>query len=97
QARGGWRPRADAQGSISRSNTEQLSTVTGFPQRRDSTLTGKSASVAIEQPIFRGFRTVSESRQAKNRVYAGRENLEQTESDVLLDAVAAYMDVTRDQ
>lgn len=97
QARGGWRPRANAQGAISRSNTEQISTISGFPERRDNTLTGKSASVAVEQPVFRGFRTVSESRQAKNRVYAGRENLEQTESDVLLDAVAAYMDVTRDQ
>lgn len=97
QARGGWRPRADAVGSISRSDTEQLSTVRGFPERRDTTLTGKSASIAVEQPIFRGFRTVNETRQAKNRVYAGRENLEQTESDVLLEAVTAYMDVTRDQ
>lgn len=97
QARGGWRPRANAFGSISRSNVEQLSSFGGALERRDTTLTGKSASVALEQPIFRGFRTVNETRQARNTVFAGRENLQQTESNVLLDAVIAYTNVTRDE
>jgi outer membrane protein len=49
------------------------------------------------QPIFRGFRTLNQVREAEATVRAGRETLRNTEQSVLLEAVTAYADVVRDQ
>jgi outer membrane protein len=49
------------------------------------------------QPIFRGFRTVNQVREAEATVRAGRETLRSTEQSVLLEAVTAFSDVVRDQ
>jgi len=54
-------------------------------------------AVNASQPIFRGFRTINQVREAEATVRAGRETLRVTEQSVLLEAVTAYMDVVRDQ
>ena len=53
-------------------------------------------SISVTQPVFRGLRTLNSTKQAEVLVQAGREALLNTEQNVLLDAVAAYVDVVRD-
>ena len=57
----------------------------------------KQYQITGQQPIFRGFRTLNQVRQAEALVRAGRETLRVTEQQVLLDAITAYMNVVRDQ
>ena len=49
------------------------------------------------QPIFSGFRTLNNVREAEASVRAGRETLRSVEQEILLQAITAYMDVVRDQ
>jgi outer membrane protein len=52
--------------------------------------------VELSQTIFDGFRTMTRTEQAKANVWAGRELLANTEQNVLLEGVTAYVDVLRD-
>jgi outer membrane protein len=54
-------------------------------------------AIAVEQPIFNGFRTVNALKASESAVLAGRESLRSTEQSVLLDAVTAFMNVVREQ
>ena len=56
----------------------------------------RSFGVTVTQPIFDGFHTVAGTSQAENLVQAGRAALTDTEQNVLLLAVTAYMAVVRD-
>ena len=94
---------------IARANSGYRPTVSGTAdaawQRTDSeprtATTGelhpRGYGVNLAQPIFRGFRTLSQVRVAEANVRAGRETLRNTEQTVLLLAATAYMDVVRDQ
>ncbi|MGQ0671950.1 MAG: TolC family outer membrane protein [Hyphomicrobium sp.] len=53
--------------------------------------------ISLVQPIFSGFRTESAVNQAEANVRAGRQTLRQVETETLLEAVTAYLDVVRDQ
>lgn len=97
QAKSGYRPSIMATGTIARTNSKQTSSFGGQPQETDTTLTPKTGSIALVQPIFRGFRTQNEVRQARTEVEAGRAFLTSVEQQVLLDAASAYMDVIRDE
>lgn len=97
QARGGYRPSIEATGSIGRSNTKQVSSFAGSPTQTDTTLSPKRGSLALVQPVFRGFQTVNEVKQARSEVFAGREELLSVQQNVLLQAATAYMDVIRDE
>ena len=55
------------------------------------------ASVAVEQPVFAGFRTVNSVKAAETAVLAGRESLRNTEQTVMLNAVSAFMAVIRER
>jgi hypothetical protein len=57
----------------------------------------RSATVTLNQPVFRGFRTINAVRGAEALVEAGREDLRVQEASVLLDAITSYVDVVRDQ
>lgn len=57
----------------------------------------RNFGVTVAQPIFRGFRSLSQVRVAEANVRAGRETLRSTEQLVLLLAATAYVDVVRDQ
>jgi TolC family type I secretion outer membrane protein len=63
----------------------------------DSDGTEKTISASIDQPLYRGGRTVSSVDSAKNLIMAQRAFLNATEQDVLLQVVTAYMNVLRDQ
>lgn len=56
-----------------------------------------SLQATVTQPIYTGGRTTAQTRQAENAVYAQRSRLLQTEQQVLLESVAAYVAVIRDQ
>jgi TolC family type I secretion outer membrane protein len=56
----------------------------------------RSYGVTVRQPIFDGFGTVAGTSQAENQVQAGRAQLTDTEQNILLAAVTAYMNVVRD-
>jgi outer membrane protein len=103
QALSGWRPtvtlRGDGGFEWGRSTVERPV----GPPPADITITDTSSSdntparfaIGLSQPIFRGFRTVSETERAEANVAAGQQILLAVEQEVLLDATAAYMDVVR--
>ena len=105
QALSGWRPtvivRGDGGYEWGRSTVERRLP----PPADDVTVTDTSSadntparfSIGLSQPIFRGFRTVSETARAEANVAAGQQDLLAVEQQVLLDATAAYMDVLRDR
>jgi len=50
-------------------------------------------NLTLNQPLFRGGSTIADYQAAKQRVKAGQFALSGTEQQVMLDAIAAYMDV----
>ncbi|HMN37557.1 MAG TPA: TolC family outer membrane protein [Hyphomicrobium sp.] len=54
-------------------------------------------SISLRQQVFNGFRTTNEVSEAEASVRAGREDLRSAETNTLLDAVGAYMDVVAAQ
>jgi outer membrane protein len=52
--------------------------------------------LSVTQPVFSGFRTINQVREAEATVRAGRETLRSVEQAVLLEAATVYMDVVRD-
>ncbi|MGI9373514.1 MAG: TolC family outer membrane protein [Hyphomicrobiales bacterium] len=103
QALSGWRPtvvaNGDYGGDFSKSRTRVYDPVTG--QRDTVTVTDDrdtgGFTIALNQPIFDGFKTVYSTKAAEATVDAGRQSLLGTEQAVLLDAVTAYVDVIRDR
>ncbi len=88
QALSGWRPIIAGTASIG--ETWRDSDV------GSDTSTPRTIGLSLSQPVYRGGRTVAETRQAENFVLAQRARLVAVEQAVLLDAVAAYVDVLRD-
>ncbi len=64
---------------------------------QDQNLESRTFGVTVSQPVFSGFETVSSTSAAENRVLSGRANLANSEQQVLLQAVQAYMQVVRDR
>jgi outer membrane protein len=90
QAKSGWRPTINGQASAS--HTWSDSSVT-----KSSSQTSENVNIQLSQPLFRGFRTVESTKQAKANVLAGRQNLLGVEQAVLLRAATSYADVLRDR
>ena len=92
QALAGYRPQVfgNAQADIDRTRTQTpggtLNTRT-YP---------RGYGVTAQQNLFNGFQTGNLVRSAESQVLAARETLRNTEQNVLLDAVTAYMNVIRD-
>ena len=53
--------------------------------------------IVISQPVFRGGRTVANTRRAENQVLAQRARLLQTEQQILQQTIEFYVNVIRDQ
>lgn len=91
RAESGFRPTVSGSADVGHQKTASQPT---------STTTGESSpwgySITMRQSVFNGFRTTSDVAEANAAVKAGRENLRQIETNVLLEAVTAYMDVVRD-
>lgn len=90
QAKSGYRPTVQGTGSISKSDQTSFFTT-------ENSLTPRQMAITLTQPVFSGFTTVNNIRQAKREVMAGRADLVSAEQDVLLQAVTAYVDVVRDE
>ncbi len=95
QALSNWRPTVDAYGSVGKGAIESRGrTDLGSGTQN---ITPRTYGAQINQPLFRGGQTVAQTQAAENTVRAGRAQLDSVEQNVLLNAVAAYTDVYRDQ
>lgn len=85
QALSGYRPVVTGTGAFGYTSVNSLS--------GNASLNPRSVAVTIEQPIFKGFQTENNVKQAESSVLAGRQVLRSTEQDVFVDAVGAYTNV----
>ena len=86
-----FRPTVTGNADVTYSNTHTVPNSTANGQ-----FTAKGYSITGTQPLFRGFRSTNQVREAEALARAGRETLRTTEQTVLLDAATSYMDVVRD-
>ncbi|MCE2510578.1 MAG: TolC family outer membrane protein [Alphaproteobacteria bacterium] len=94
QATAGWRPTITLNAEAGRNRNEgNLFAQSSGAQNRSPS----SVNLQVSQPLFRGGRTIYETRRAENRVQAERARLRVVEAETLLDAATAFMDVLRDQ
>ena len=93
-AKSGFRPQVAGTASAGRSYNKNKYDYT--PVKSEMYKNPNEVAVQVKQPVFSGFSTVQAVNAARSQVRAGRQNLARTEQNVLLDAVAAYMDVVRD-
>lgn len=91
QAMAGWYPRISAEANLISTNIE-----TGNFSSGDGATT-KGASVNLEQPVFRGFRTLAEVKSAEERIEAAEHNLMEREQAVFSDVARAYVMVLRNR
>ncbi len=94
QALSGWRPTVELSYDYAKSNNFSNS---GNTALRSQNRTPKTTAVTVEQNLFRGFRTETDTNRAEANVKAQRARLSSTEQTVLSNAAAAYMDVVRDE
>jgi outer membrane protein len=90
QALSGWRPQVFATGEIAAQSHD--TNVPGV----DKNSNPREAALTVSQPIYSG-QTVASTKAAEATVLAARSGLESTEQGVFRDAVAAYMNVLRDE
>jgi len=96
QAMAGWRPTIQFEGDVGFLDTTSVSAFGGGSSAKtEDTLTPKSFSLSIVEPLYRGGRTTAETASAENRIESGRAQLLVTVQRVLLDGVTNYMDVLR--
>lgn len=100
QAIAQWRPRITFSSDYSKTHTDAKN------DRSPSNPLGQpthlktepwNADITASQTVFAGGRILAQRRQADARVNAGRARLHATEQSVFLDAIAAYMNVVRDE
>ncbi len=95
QALGNYRPTIAANVNAGKSWTkgDSSSLFTGTRRGVETNVNSLSTGLTIVQPLFRGFRTENGVAAAEASVRAARENLRNTEQNVLYSAATAYMDV----
>ncbi|MEF2550030.1 TolC family outer membrane protein [Aurantimonas sp. A2-1-M11] len=95
QARSALRPFISGVGSANatRSRTTQGDNLPRIRNRADTIGFG----VQLNQTIFDGFQTQNNVAAAQSQIRAARNNLANTEQNVLFDAASAYMNVLRDR
>ncbi|HVO01228.1 MAG TPA: TolC family outer membrane protein [Candidatus Cybelea sp.] len=99
QALSGWRPTVSGQVTAGPQWLHNGTDATKkFPVDgdRNQQFFPRTYSITVTQPLFSGFGTVAGTKAAENRVRAGREQLLDTEQQVLFQAVQAYMAVLTD-
>lgn len=92
QALSGWRPTVDAAADVGVTDTD-----TDPNLGTNGTAYPADISITLNQPLFRGFKTVKGVKRAEANVEAGRQNLLAVEQQTLFDTVQAYMNVIRDR
>ena len=91
KAHAGWRPRLNLDGTEGFQHI-----ITDEPIHSESDRNLVNGRAALSEPLYRGGRTVADTRRANALVRAARAQLVDVEQTVLLNAVTAYMDVVRD-
>lgn len=89
-ANSNWRPSVIFQADAGYKNYETRTHTNDF----DGSTSG--ISVTLSQPLFRGFRTINEVKQADALVMAGRQQFRAAEQAALLAGAQAYLDYARD-
>lgn len=92
RATAGWRPTVTATGQF---GYNYLDTTQGGVRTHGST-PPTTVALSVTQNVFNGGRTLNSVRQAESNIFGSRENLRNTEQDVLLNGATAYMNVLRD-
>jgi len=95
QAQSHWRPKASVTGNVGK-------TYQNIPAQKpygtaNYAETTRGYGVEVSQPIFRGFRTVSETKAAEKKVLTARAQLHAAEQKLLLDVSSAFLDTIRDE
>lgn len=93
QALSNWRPQVSIDGSVSRQTVEDEDRF----QTIEEVTTPRSATLQIQQPVYRGGQTVAGTERAELEVKSERNRLNNTQQDVLQRAVEAYLNVWRDR
>lgn len=88
----GWRPRVELAAEAGKSHVDSSTTTP-----RDQGRTPRETALTVTQNLYKGGRTVAETRLADNQVKIERARLTAEEQEVLFAAAAAYADVVRDQ
>jgi outer membrane protein len=99
QALSFWRPTVNFTGQVGYSgSSEQIPPTTpGVTDRRHFELRPNLVQFQANQPIYRGGRTVAQTRQAINTVESTRAQTLAVETTVFQAVAMAYLDVVRDQ
>jgi len=95
QALSNWRPSVDATSNIGTAY-QNIPAQEPFGTH-DYQHATRGFGGQLKQPLFRGFRTLSETESAEKQVMSGRAHLESAEQKLFLDTATAYLDVIRDQ
>lgn len=90
QALSGWRPSLTASGNAGYRHIDQQE---DKAIDASDNLFNRRVNATIEQPLFRGGRTMAATRSAENSVRAERARLWSAEQNILLSATTAYVDV----
>jgi TolC family type I secretion outer membrane protein len=89
QAQAGWKPLITADADVTNNDTSGGG-------GSDSNDTSKGVGLTLNQPVYRGGRTIAQSGSARYLIKARAEILRSQEQDVFERATTAYMDVLRD-
>ncbi len=96
KANAGYLPTVSAETDAARASLEATGLGQGIPSPYTQTSTPRGYGVTVTQNVWNGNRTINSLRQAESGVLGAREQLRNTEQNVLLSAVTYYMDVLRD-
>ncbi|NWG45690.1 MAG: TolC family outer membrane protein [Alphaproteobacteria bacterium] len=94
QSLAGWLPSVSVSGSYSTGENRRTTEAPAFVNTSDSSTT---VAITAQQNVFTGFRTYYDLRRSYDLIEAGRAQLTNVEQTVLFQAVAAYLDVLRDE
>jgi len=95
KANSGYLPNISAEADVGRLHTELNAPPTSGGNFESDT-TPRGVGLTVTQNVWNGNRTGNSVRQAESNVFGAREQLRNTEQNVLLSAVGYYMDVMRD-
>ncbi len=90
QAVSNWRPRVTLNVEFNKLQSNRYPIVT---QPTYYFLNGRFTTLQLTQPLFRGGKTVAETRQAQANIQAQRAALADTEQNVMLQGVTSYADL----
>jgi outer membrane protein len=96
KANSGFLPTVSAEGDAGVTSLHASGLGTGLPDPYDQTTLPRGYGLTVQQNLWNGNRTINSVRQAESGVLGAREQLRNTEQNVLLAAVTFYMDVLRD-